>query len=307
MYCVYKIENKINHKVYIGSSIRVQQRWKQHLNAAFNIHDNKYHYPLYCAMRKYGVENFDFSIIKNDYTSIEEMQQDEYYWIVFYNSVENGYNQTYNTDSYHIISENYQKHIKKISCPCAKVDKNENIIETYVSYQEAGRKNNTGGSAIRKVCKGLLSSFNGCYFRDLDDNNEVIHRAFNSYHGRKPVIGISISNPDEMIYFESILQASNETKLNRQSIQKCIKGDKKYSNVGGYIWRLLSEDGIVSNEIDINDLIENYNLNNPLINGERHSISEWCKIYNISRQSVFKRIKKEKMDVVTAITTPKRR
>ena len=30
MFSVYKITNKINNKCYIGSSIRVEKRWKEH-------------------------------------------------------------------------------------------------------------------------------------------------------------------------------------------------------------------------------------------------------------------------------------
>lgn len=53
--------------------------------------------------------------------------------------------------------------------------------------------------------------------------------------------------------------------------------------------------------------IKEYQNKYPLINGERHSIPEWCKIYKITRQTVAKRIQNKNMDVVTAITTPPRR
>ena len=37
---IYKIENKINGKVYIGQSIEIERRWQKHLNASddFVIH-----------------------------------------------------------------------------------------------------------------------------------------------------------------------------------------------------------------------------------------------------------------------------
>ena len=51
MFTVYKITNKINQKCYIGSSIRVNKRWQQHINDANNPNNEKYNYPLYQAFR----------------------------------------------------------------------------------------------------------------------------------------------------------------------------------------------------------------------------------------------------------------
>jgi len=33
---IYKIENLINHKVYIGQSIKIEKRWKDEIDAAFD-------------------------------------------------------------------------------------------------------------------------------------------------------------------------------------------------------------------------------------------------------------------------------
>ena len=84
MKTVYKITNKINNKIYIGSSTRVNKRWRDHINAAFNENDSQYDYPLYRAFRKYGVENFSFEILKDDFLTIEEMQAYEHYEIIHY-------------------------------------------------------------------------------------------------------------------------------------------------------------------------------------------------------------------------------
>lgn len=34
MYSVYKITNLTNNKSYIGSSIRVEKRWREHINCS---------------------------------------------------------------------------------------------------------------------------------------------------------------------------------------------------------------------------------------------------------------------------------
>lgn len=307
MYTVYKITNLINNKCYIGSSIRVEQRWKQHKNSAFNPNSNSYNYPLQKAIRKYGLENFQFEIISQDYTSMEEMQKEENKYIIQYNSVNNGYNQTYQTNQYSILKEGADKYREKISQKCAKVDKDEKILETYNSYQEASRKNGSNiASNIRKVCKGISSCYNGMYFRDLDENDKVVSIPIKSYKNRKPVIAISINDPSIELYFESILKASQEMNIERSSIEKCIAGQTRYSKVGGYIWRTLDENGIVENQLNIDNLIEEYNETNPMINGERHTITEWCDIFNISRNAFYYR-KRQGKTTIEALTEKKRR
>ena len=93
MYTVYKITNKINNKSYIGSSIRVEKRWAQHKNVAFNQNDTQYNYPLYKAFRKYGYENFKYEVLIDKINDIEALNQFEIYFIKLFNTQRpNGYN-----------------------------------------------------------------------------------------------------------------------------------------------------------------------------------------------------------------------
>ena len=59
---IYKITNKINNKCYIGQSNNPMQRWKSHKSHT-NIGDDIGKSAIHDAMRKYGIENFEFSII----------------------------------------------------------------------------------------------------------------------------------------------------------------------------------------------------------------------------------------------------
>lgn len=221
----------------------------------------------------------------------------------------NGYNQTLETNTNHIASENFQKHIKKISQKCAKINYKNEIIEIYNSYHEAARKNGLDGdisaTKIRNVCKGITSSIKeDLIFRDLDTEGKVIEREFKPYKGRKTIIAININNPEEEIIFESVSQAAKTLQADRQSVGKCVKGDIRYSIVKNYIFRELDQNGnIIENNIDIESRIDEYNKANPIINGERHSISEWSKIYNIKPNTIRYRIRNG-WDVIKAITTP---
>lgn len=89
---IYKITNLINNKCYIGQSVNIKERWKNHRTASHNPNDEGYDYPLYRAIRKYGLENFSFEVLEECKT--EELNNKEKYYIDFYNSYKDGYNQT---------------------------------------------------------------------------------------------------------------------------------------------------------------------------------------------------------------------
>ena len=88
---IYKITNIQNNKVYIGQTIRpMKDRLNRHINDALhNILDT--HFAR--AIRKYGKESFIIEEI-DVASSQEELNQKERYWINYYNSVKDGYNET---------------------------------------------------------------------------------------------------------------------------------------------------------------------------------------------------------------------
>ena len=82
---IYKITNKINGKAYIGKTNNIIRRWKEH----------KYGHGgtaiLSKAFIKYGIDNFDFSIIDIEkYDTTEELNKQlaelEIYYIGVYNN-----------------------------------------------------------------------------------------------------------------------------------------------------------------------------------------------------------------------------
>ena len=238
------------------------------------------------------------------------MQKYEQNMILFYNSLNQGYNQTLQTFSNNIANENLQKYIDKISCKCAKIDTNNNILEKYKSYHEAARKNGLDGdysaSKIRDVCKGKISSCHGNIYRDLDSEGKIIEKPFKNYKGKKALIGINLNNGSE-IYFKSITEAAKLLDSDRRSIGLCISGSTRYSNIKGYVLRELDINGnILEVSPTIDEVFEEYNRKNPVINGERHNINDWCKIYGISRPTYYNRIRNG-MSQIEAITIPSNR
>lgn len=85
---IYKIQNKINNKIYYGQSINIEERWKQHIRDK-----ERRQGKLYNAFNKYGIDNFDFKIVEE----IKEEDQSllterETYYILKDNTIEEGYN-----------------------------------------------------------------------------------------------------------------------------------------------------------------------------------------------------------------------
>ena len=89
---IYKITNLINQHSYIGQSVQIEKRWQRHQQDAFNESSKGYEYPLYKAIRKYGLECFNFEILET--CKQEELNEREVYWITYYQSYIHGYNQT---------------------------------------------------------------------------------------------------------------------------------------------------------------------------------------------------------------------
>lgn len=91
---IYKISNSINSKVYIGLTTNpIEHRFYQHKYLA----GRGVNRALYCAMRKYGIDNFYVEQIEECDNSI--LKQRERYWIAYYNSYMNGYNMTVGGDA----------------------------------------------------------------------------------------------------------------------------------------------------------------------------------------------------------------
>ena len=65
MYYAYLITNNVNQKVYVGITINPKERWQRHQSNARNEASVKGKGTyLYNSMRKHGIENFTFEVIK---------------------------------------------------------------------------------------------------------------------------------------------------------------------------------------------------------------------------------------------------
>ena len=149
---IYKIENKINGKVYIGQTVKsIQKRFTQHKN-----NSNKPYFSqiiLYKAFNKYGIENFECTEIEE--VPNELLDEREKYWIEYYNSYFDGYNSTlggratqlYNWDIDDIIekyleTKSARQVAKIIGCDHSTIDNilNINGVKRFTPAQQISKK-----------------------------------------------------------------------------------------------------------------------------------------------------------------------
>ena len=94
---IYLITNNINGKQYIGQSIDIDTRWRQHCNAKDN-------FAIHNAIKKYGKENFSFEVLLE--CPVDMLNVWERDMIALYDCISpNGYNLTEGGEGYKCSEE----------------------------------------------------------------------------------------------------------------------------------------------------------------------------------------------------------
>lgn len=88
---IYKITNIKNEQCYIGQSVNIQERIKQHIKCGLGI-DAPTTNKLYNAMQNEGVWNYTFELLEQ--CNRTELDKKEKQWIEMYKAREFGYNAT---------------------------------------------------------------------------------------------------------------------------------------------------------------------------------------------------------------------
>lgn len=139
---IYKISNLVSGNNYIGQSTDIHKRWRSHKSEAFS-NNRQRDYPLYRAIRKYGLENFEFSILEE--CSQKLLNTRELFWIKEYDSCNNGYNQTFDT--------NVKAH-GKLLCLQQVIEIKNLLLNTDISQRELGDKYKVSSRTICDINLG---------------------------------------------------------------------------------------------------------------------------------------------------------
>ena len=86
---IYKITNQVTKECYIGQSVDISKRWKDHAKCGLGI-DTPAGNKLYKAMQTYGIWNFSWEVLEQ--CSKDLLDEKEKYYIDLYDSYNFGYN-----------------------------------------------------------------------------------------------------------------------------------------------------------------------------------------------------------------------
>jgi bifunctional DNA-binding transcriptional regulator/antitoxin component of YhaV-PrlF toxin-antitoxin module len=176
---IYKITNIENKKVYIGSSINIWDRYKEHRKT---LRRNKHHSKhLQKSWNKYGEDSFTFEVIEIVYDK-DNLIEREQYWMDKYESYndEKGYNINPNAGSQlgrKVPKENREKFkLSQKSRPILQFDFDGKLIKEWYSAREICRELNIDRSVVISRLRGhnfgyMLNSF--WVYKDKYTNEEL--------------------------------------------------------------------------------------------------------------------------------------
>ena len=236
---VYLIKNKINEKIYIGSTINFKDRWTKHISGKGNTH-------LFNSIKKYGLENFEFKIlelvdISNNRNLLYEKEQK---WMDLYNIK--------NTKTFNIrftaipnmtkkrdisFSEKMRQIRLELSIgskPVNQYSLDGKFIKRWNSSSEIERVINLTARNILGACKGeQLTAFGYIWkFENQPLDEKKLQEIQNKRPKTKGVIQKTLDNKIVNI-FSSMKEASNLTGFNYSRIGIACNKKLKYN---GFIW-----------------------------------------------------------------------
>ena len=256
---IYCFTNLINHKQYIGSTVVPSNiRYNQHIYNSTHTNAHQYEYPLYQAMRKYGLDNFKFEVLLEKECEEEEIRDIEKEYIIKYNTLSpNGYNQTLDTkhpinsiQAYKKMSETKRENAKDV----AEVDQENKILNIWRSIADCAEATGLDEKKIAACCRGEIHTTEKRIFYWIDNNGEliipeyIIKNSFN-YKGKagttqkqktnRKVMQKDLKTGEIIAIYDSIALASRETGCDNSGISKVCRGNR--SHCGGFKWEYVNE------------------------------------------------------------------
>ena len=228
MALVYCHTNKINGKKYIGiTRTSVRKRW--------GINGSGYaRCPLfYCAIQKYGWDNFTHEIIKDNLSNDEASKIESELIQKFHTNDRNyGYNISnggyYNTFG---LSDSTKKKLsiarsKRVMC----VESGEIFDSITLAAKSLGLTRN----AVGNVLNGVIVSAKGFHFVFVDEESPKVRNAVNK---SKSVICLETGE-----VFDSVKSAAERFCTCEANIKHCATG--KYQKAKGYTFRYLGNKAV---------------------------------------------------------------
>lgn len=201
------------------------------------------------AIRKYGAEHFSITKI-DEAKSQDELNFKERYWISFYDSIKNGYNETDATyksggNTYQSKNEEDMQNIAdKLSkskmgkknpnakqIKCKNVITNEEIFFNTVKECKDYFKEKHHRFITTRITNQTRGLYRGEWAFAYIDEDYIYEMDVHKKGRRLKVFDI---NNDKDLYFESIRNASSELGINRSKIETYIRNGESEFEIDNY-------------------------------------------------------------------------
>ena len=241
-YCVYK-HTSPSGKVYIGIAKDVKHRWRGGGNGY------KGSTRIWCAIQKYGWDNFKHEILAQNLTK-EEACKKEICLIEEYRSTDPryGYNLTSGGEHFTFSQESIEKlRLSQTGPPVSKevrekLSRAQSVplicLETgkkYKNSRDAAADMGLCYTSILKVAKGKQSTCGGFHFARVEDYNQEKIPVFVP----SPQIFTKVLCKTTGEIFENVSDASRKTGISRRAISYACNGI--HSTCGGLTWKFIEE------------------------------------------------------------------
>lgn len=222
---IYCITNKINNKQYIGQSIDIKKRFREHCFSARHLENKDHNMPIHLAMAKYGIDNFRIDIL--ELCNLNELDEKEIYWIEKKQSYINGYNATIGG----------QKNHQHLGTPIEMYDLDGKYIKEYPNITIAANDIGVSRNTLYGILFGNRLSAKGFQFK-IKSSNKQITKYKNRQGGSIPIYQLDLNNTF-IKKWDSTAQAARELNFDASTITKCCKG--KLQTHHGYRWRYAND------------------------------------------------------------------
>lgn len=216
-------------KSYIGQSIDIKCRWKGHRSNSKNKKCKQYNCPLYNAIRKYGLDNVTFEILR--LVPRKELNEFEKYYIAVLDTLHpEGYNMDSGGNCPTFISEETRKKISENKKGTPAWNKGIPMDEEAKKNLSEKRK---GVKLPKKHCKAISDGKKGLYvgcehpmWGKFGKDNPTSKKVAAYCPKSKTLIKVFDSQKLAMEW------AGSKT---RSCISACLNGRQKTAH--GYIWK----------------------------------------------------------------------
>ena len=218
---IYKIRNILNSKIYIGRSLNIEKRFREHKHA--EKAKVPHPYPIARAINKYGIDNFEFMIIEvvTDYLKLDGR---ELYWIKYYKSNDPSYGYNIRVDCRTNKGFKHSKETKdKLSEITKEQWKNQEFRKIVSESAKKRFKNPEFRDKMLKAAKAKPS-----YGNTGHKHSEETKKKMSNKKKGKPIWNKGKKMSDEYRQKCSDGNKKSMTKERREKISKSRKG-KKFS------------------------------------------------------------------------------